>query len=112
MKIVCHPDNVKHLESLAEQGKIYLPNAPMTANLLYGVEVITEKHMEKDKPTGKYILPGGRKVERNQIRVREGRFTEWGHTEDEIKMLLHRGVIREERELVFIQLRDEWQPWF
>lgn len=60
--------------------------------------------MERDKWTGRYILPDGRAVAPEEVRVPDGRFFEYGT--ESIQVLLWWGVIREEREALFIVVDD------
>ena len=97
--IVTHPANFQLLTSTMSSvaardidsltgGMPYLPDFRIRVDPL----------MERDKPTGRFVLPDRRAVERDQVRVDE-RFVVYGP--EDIEYLLYVGVIHEEREPLF-----------
>lgn len=76
--IVCHPDNWEAVNAKIDRGQF-------------------------DKPTGKYRLPNGKSVAKEQVVVKE-RFIEYGP--EDVDWLLYAGVITEEREMVFYVVDD------
>lgn len=99
MKVVTHPDNLELLKQLCETDAFGGVG-------LFPIEIVTNRHMDRTKPTGRYILPDGRKVKLAELRVTQGRFVEWGP--QDIKVLLWWGIVREEREPLFYKLGEEF----
>jgi hypothetical protein len=101
MKIVTHPVNAAMLRKRFE---VEQPRMPMgTFSWLNSVEIVESQLMERDKPTGRYILPDGQVVDRDSVLVRR-RFVDYGP--EDIPLLLYVGLIREEREPLFYQMDD------
>lgn len=102
MKILTHPDNANALRAVL----------PKAVQALKGIdwlgchEVIENPMMDRDRPSGKYILPDGKVVPREQVSVRF-RYYEYGP--GDIATLLYMGLIREHREMLFYTMNDEWR---
>lgn len=96
-KIITHPDNLAALKREVDSG------SHDTGRLFNSIEIQTNRHMDRDKPTGRFILPGGTVADRDAVRVEE-RFVEYGP--EDIEFLLWAGIIREEREALFYQIDD------
>lgn len=95
--VITHPDNLDALKRDVDAGKYdndqFMPS----------IEVRTNLRMDRDKPTGRFILPSGETVERDEVRVEE-RFVVFGP--EDVECLLFAGVIREEREALFYVMDD------
>src|SRR5258705_13970 len=85
------------------RGLLCRPEPP---NLFDAVEMVADKHLDREKWTGKYLLPDGRAVARGEVVVPDGRFFEWGNSDLEIKLLLEWGLIRKQMEPLFYQIDD------
>lgn len=96
--IVCHPDNWEAVKSKIDRGQFDKPGS-----MFAEFRVQTDPHMVRDKPTGKYRLPNGKTVAKEQVIVKE-RFIEYGP--EDVDWLLYAGVITEEREMVFYVVDD------
>lgn len=98
--IITHPRNLELLRKAVDAGEYDRGQTfPM-------ITIRTSESMEPDKPTGRFILPGGRAVKREEIRLRKGRFVEYGP--EDVGYLLFAGVIREEREPLFYMMEDRF----
>ena len=96
--IVCHPDNWEAVKAKIDRGQFDKPGS-----MFAEFRVRTNPHMERDKPTGKYRLPNGKSVAKEQVVVKE-RFIEYGP--EDVDWLMYSGVITEEREMVFYVVDD------
>lgn len=96
--IFTHPDNVALLKHRLGTGEF---DGGM--DLLPYFTIRPSSILERDKPTGRYVLPGGDVVERDAVCV-EGRFFTYGP--EDVDYLLWAGVIQEERELLFVIMDD------
>jgi hypothetical protein len=100
MKILTHPDNLDLIKQKCDKEEFGKSG-------FLGIEIVAERHMDRDKSTGRYILPNGKAVPRDQVTVADGPFFEWGSSDLEIKLLLEWGLIKEEREPLFYLIKDE-----
>lgn len=98
MLIFCHPDNLEAIKSQIDRGQFDKPGS-----MFAEFQVRTNSHMERDKPTGRYRLPNGRSVYKDEIVVRD-RFIEYGP--EDIEWLVCAGIVTEEREMVFYAIDD------
>lgn len=100
MEIFTHPDNVKAIKKRLDSGEYdrghLFPSFTLRANPM----------LERDKPTGRFVLPCGKVVERGGV-VIEDRFVTYGP--EDVEWLLMAGAIREEREILVIVMKDS--PW-
>jgi len=103
MKILTHPDNLELVKGLCDRGDFDYRGS---FGHLYGIEIVTNPHMEREKWTGRYILPDGNSVSPNLVRVPDGRFFEWGNSDLEIKLLLEWGMIRKDMIPLFYAIRE------
>jgi hypothetical protein len=98
--VICHPDNWDHVKKLIDGGKF---------DRKYGrwaeFRIFTDSNVDRDKPSGKYTLPGGKQVSKDDIRLRD-RFIEYGP--EDVEWLLYAGVISEGREMVFHVIDDSY----
>jgi len=104
-RIITHPSNVAELRRHFEKQQRTRSPFGILGALSRGVEIQESEHMEKDRPTGKYILPDGRVVE-NQDVVVDTPFVTYGP--EDIPSLLYAGMIQEEREALYYMLSDSW----
>jgi hypothetical protein len=107
MTIYTHPDNV---EELRKKLRPAVNNSTTGMALdwldsLMGIDIVSDSHIEKDRTTGRYILPDNTVVEREDVCV-EHRFFTYGP--EDIWLLLLMGAIREERERSYYELNDNW----
>ena len=96
--IICHPDNFEALKRKVDKGEFTRPGFTFA-----DFRVATSSAMERDKPSGRYKLPGGRIAEKADIIV-EDRFVTYGP--EDLEWLLYAGIMSEERELVFMLVDD------
>lgn len=96
--IVTHPDNIQLIRDAIGSGKF---DAPGQLDQMFAIR--PNKHMDIDKPTGRYVLPDGKVVARDDVLVTH-RFVEYGP--DDIYLLLFARVIREERAPLFLSYDD------
>lgn len=96
--IICHPDNWEAVKANIDRGSFDKPRS-----MFAEFRVRTNPHMERDKPTGKYRLPNGKSVAKEQVVVKE-QFIE--HGPEDVDWMLYAGVITEEREMVFYVVYD------
>lgn len=116
MKILTHPDNVELLKQMFDAGALggcVLCVEPgdrvRPPPLEFQFTIHANRYLERDQPTGRYVLPCGRAVPRAEVVIPEGRFFEWGGpdmSDVELNYLLSRGLLREEREPLFYILND------
>jgi hypothetical protein len=95
--IFTHPDNMALLKRELDSGKHDAGEA------FPYFTVKASPMMDRDKPTGRYFLPGGKLVEKSAVRVAE-RFTEYGP--EDVPYLLYAGLIKEQREALFLVMDD------
>lgn len=106
MKIITHPDNVELLRRRTRQpDKLteLLSGRPTP----FGIEIVTNRYMERERPSGRIILPNGTAVDRNKFQIRT-RFITYGP--EDLHYFLWTGEVREEMEPVFFVMRDELFP--
>lgn len=96
--IVTHPNNVHFIRDVIGSGKF---DTPGQIDQMFAIR--PNKHMDVDEPTGRYVMPDGRVVVRDDVFVTH-RFVEYGP--DDIDLLLFARVIREERTPVFFSYDD------
>lgn len=97
--LVCHPDNLKKIK---KELKSELPEDSVFSGCpLFNVR--TDSTLDRDKPTGRYVLPSGTAVEKEKIRITY-RFIEYGP--EDLPWLLYAGIVTEERELLFYLVDD------
>jgi hypothetical protein len=96
--IVCHPDNWEAVKAKIDRGQFDKPGSMFAV-----FEVRTNPQMERDKPTGRYKLPSGKAVAKDEIVVKE-RFVEYGP--EDFEWLIYAGIVTEEREMVFYVIDD------
>lgn len=100
-KLITHPDNLELIKRFCKEDKLgLLDPAP------FGLEIVTDKHLEVQRWTGRYVLPDGRAVPKEEVAVPDGRFFEWGNSDLEIKLLLEWGLIKKEMEPLFYMMED------
>lgn len=99
MRIITHPNNLDLLKQNISKGEYGDP-----VLLSFTAEIITSEHMDQCQKTGRYILPDGRTVSKEQVYVPWDRFTEW--EPKDIPWLLSWGIIHEEQEPLFIMMDD------
>lgn len=97
---ITHPDNLQHVKRILGHTRYRFAWPPIK----------TSPYMERDKPTGRYILRGGVVVDRAQVRV-VSPFVEYGP--EDVEYLVLAGVIKEEREPLFYEVRESlyFDPW-
>lgn len=103
MKIVTHPDNLELIKRMCDHEEF-------GDHGILGIEIVSDRHIERDRPSGRYIMPDGRTVPLKDVRVPDGRFFEWGP--EDVRLLLWWGIIREEREPLFYQIDDSFMTRF
>lgn len=111
MIVLCHPRNYEAVQKVlrdryAVSRRDRAPDGATVLGLpLHGLpfEVRTSEYLDVDRPTGRYVLPGGKVVPANQVKLRT-RFVTYGP--EDIHWLLFSGVIREEREMVVYALEE------
>jgi len=96
--IVCHPANWEAVKAKLDRGQFDKPGS-----MFAEFRVRTNPHMERDKPSGRYKLPNGKAVAKEEIIVKE-RFVEYGP--EDFEWLVYAGIITEEREMVFYVIDD------
>ena len=96
--IVCHPDNLEAVKTAIQGGKFDKPTA---WSLDFRIQANTL--MDRDKATGRYKLPNGKAVLKEQIVVRERFFT---YGPEDLDWLLYAGIIHEEREMLVYVIDD------
>lgn len=96
--IVTHPDNVQLIRDVIGSGKFDVPGQ---LDQMFAIR--PNKNMEVDKPTGRYVMPDGSVVVRDEVLVTH-KFVEYGP--DDIYLLLFARVIREERTPAFFSYDD------
>lgn len=101
MKILTHPDNLDLVRKYVDD------NTFGAGDCWYGIEIVTDRLMDKQKKTGRYILPDGRRLARHEFVLADGKFFEWGNSDLELKYLLGQGIIREEMEPLYYLIRDD-----
>lgn len=102
--IVTHPDNLELLKK--ELEKKYPKRPPMNH---FGIDLATyfmptiktNKYMEKDKPSGKYRLPDGSVLDKEEFVIKT-QFITYGP--EDIDCLVYAGVIEELREPLFYEV--------
>ncbi len=97
-KLITHPDNLKHFKDVFEDD-----SSP--ENLFVSMQVITEQHMDRERPTGRWIVPGGKAVARDDVRIPWGRFAEWGP--EDLPFLQRMGMVRPQMEPLFYLMDDK-----
>lgn len=98
MKIIeTHPDN----EELVR--RIFTPDLVDGMRQISWITIQTNRFMERDKPTGEYILPDGRKVFRESIQV-STRFIDYGP--EDVGYLVMAGIIAEELEPLYYEVSE------
>ncbi len=97
MKILTHPDNLELLKK--ELDVLPSPTNPFSA-----IQIVTDKYMDREKWTGRYVLPNGKAVEPKDVIVPAGRFAEWDS--GDIWYLEKYGYIRKEMAPLFVQVND------
>ena len=95
--LITHPDNLATLKRQIDDGQ------HDNGQFMPAIDVRTNGHMDRDKPTGRFILPGGRVVDRDAVSVEE-RFVSYGP--EDVEFLLFAGIIREERKALFYVIND------
>ena len=99
MQILTNPANAEKLmESLRRSDRAAMDGGKMLATL-EGVRIVTDPSIPELTSTGRYVLPGGRAVPPEKVRVLEGRFIEYGP--EDIPFLLRRGIIQRQMEPTF-----------
>lgn len=96
--IIAHPDNINALRARLDSGEFDRPGG-----LFQAFTVRADKFMERDKPTGRYVMPSGLVVDREEV-FWGTPFVDYGP--DDIPLLLFLGIIREDRELLFYVLDE------
>jgi len=96
--IVCHPDNADAMLASLERTQTVKPYS-----FLGGFDVRPDPYMEKTRKSGKYVLPGGEVVEKQDIVVRE-RFITYGP--EDLGWLLWMGIVTEHTEFLYFILND------
>jgi hypothetical protein len=91
MIIICHPDNWNKVKS------------QFSSATLQQFEIRTDPYVERDKLSGKYVLPNGKRVVRQDIHIRT-RFITYGP--EDFDYLLYAKIISEDREMVFYVMDD------
>lgn len=96
-RIICHPDNIKAVAKLAQ-------NFSFRENTFFAEFVVTaDPRLEREQPSGKYILPGGEIVLPESICVTKPFIT---YGPEDIDWLLYAGIIKREMELLFFIVED------
>ena len=106
--IVTHPANF-HLLQSTMSGVAARDIDSLTGGIPFqpGFSIRASSSMERDRPTGRFVLPNGRAVNRDQVRVYEP-FVSYGP--EDIEYLLYSGWIDEEREPLFYIMDDTTWP--
>jgi hypothetical protein len=103
MKLITHPDNLELVKRLCKP-------APREASPLYGIEIVTNRLMDRTRPTGRYILPDGRAVPPVSLFVPWGRFAELDQAD--LSFLLMCDIVKPEHEPLFYTLDDSFLNMF
>lgn len=98
MTIYTHPANAEAIRRQAMSGKFDLQSMPWE-----GITIRCNDMLPKDQPTGRYWLPNGTLVDRENVRVHD-RFIEYGP--EDVGYLMSAGIIREEREAHFYVVNE------
>ena len=105
--IVTHPDNWSKVKAIVERdenlSRQFSPSA-FTGSSFCGEQIRTDPYMERDKPTGRWRLPDGRCVAKEDIEIKT-RFITYGP--EDFDWLLYIGVISEEREMLFYKIDEQ-----
>lgn len=98
VRIYIHPDNVEAFRNGLWKLKTRVAeNMHATLNPeLIPIEIVPCEFVPKGEKTGLYILPGGKKVERDKVRVVE-RFVTYGP--EDLRYLIYSGKVTEEVEV-------------
>lgn len=104
---VTHPDNAKWLRKelhkiFETEKKPFDINNPFAIDVSYPPFQIRESaYLNRDTLTGRYILPTGEVVEKENIRI-VSRFHEYGP--EDLELLLFAGLVQEERTRLFYEV--------
>lgn len=96
--VMCHPDNLELVKKLPQIVNIQIETDEKGFWLWDSLEFRTSQYMEKDRPSGRYILPDGSRVLKEDVVVQE-KFEVYGP--EDVWYLLWIGLIKEEREPLF-----------
>jgi len=105
-RIVTHPRNVEALRrqiEKAEEKNRRESGVPWASWPWFGVEVTPNPHMDAEKETGRYVLPDGRVVAREELRLS----TRWiDYRPEDVDWLVYTGIVKAETEMVFYEIDD------
>lgn len=96
--VMCHPDNLELVKNLPQVVTIKDEIDSKGFWSWDSLEFRTDPYMEKDRPSGRYILPGGARVVLENVVVEE-KFERYGP--EDIAYLLWAGVVERELEPLF-----------
>lgn len=106
MKIYCHPVNAHKLREQIERDRRHMglrSFAAIPSWTFFGMEIVEDPSIPIDRPTGKYVLPGGEVVDREHVRVK----TRWvSYGPEDLDWLIYAGLVKDERELVYQKFND------
>lgn len=99
MKIASHPANIEAVRKLCQEGKI----GERQFRLFEDFEFISNPHLDRDRPNGKYRTLGGQPVAKADFSMKT-RFVEYGP--EDVDWLVMAGIVVECREMYFYILND------
>lgn len=112
--LMMHPSVLELLKRQTDVLRRPLTPPPFSCvDRLCGLAIYTDERMDRDKPTGRYLVPrilsglmNLRPTDRDRVRV-ESPFVTYGP--EDIPWLLYADLIREERKPHFVELRRSEQ---
>lgn len=93
--IYCHPDNLQKLKAAVSRGEF---NQRRQSIFSDEIKVVASPHVDKHKPTGRYLMPVGPPLEPKDVRIRT-RFIDYGP--EDVDYLVYAGVIKPEVEAYY-----------
>jgi len=102
--IITHPDNLAHIKAKLISKGVDRNGDVLPEDVFCSVPIRTNAFLDRDKPTGKYIVDG-KVVDKEEIKVEE-RFVVYGP--EDLDYLLYAGLIEEERKWLFYGMDDSF----
>jgi hypothetical protein len=100
-KLFCHPANIQAVQSRIEKGEI----GPKRLTFSDVIEIHTNEKLPRESPTGRFVLPDGTRLDRENFTLRT-RFITYGP--EDIDHLVWIGAIKEEYEMHFYLVDDSF----
>lgn len=105
MDIFVHPDNLEAVKKRLNAGE-FDGRVDRWSMVPPSFTLRADPHIERTKPSGKFILPSGEVVERHNVVV-EDRFVTYGP--EDVDWLVMAGVLRHEMTINVVVMKDS--PW-